>query len=225
MLLPHSGKGLRTIDHCVALACRLVYKTLRMRQPRSFLVFLVAILGPLTINSANGQEEGSARAYKLKIAYIYNFTRYVTWPPQSFSDPHAPFVIGILGSDPFGAAIDALAKSKKVDGRTIVIKRFGNASEYTPCHILFVAGSGMLPIHDESLQLAKNTSVLLIGETSAFTGRGATVSFYDDVNGTIGFNINIDSTKRQNLTFQAPVLKLANVVHDTPTGPAPSPSP
>jgi hypothetical protein len=40
--------------------------------------------------------------YQVKAVFVYNFSRFVEWPPQSFTAPNEPFVIGILGSDPFG---------------------------------------------------------------------------------------------------------------------------
>ena len=167
------------------------------------------------IQSVFAQDEGTSREYKLKVAYLYNFSRYVSWPVYAYTSPQAPFVIGILGNDPFGPTIDSLAKMKKVGDRSVVVKRFRSASEYVPCHILFVSGSTHNLHHDEALQVAAGSATLIVGEATGFAQRGGTVSFFNDPNGTIGFEINIDATKRQFLSFQAPVLKLANIVHDS----------
>src|SRR5208283_2536946 len=64
------------------------------------------------------------REYTIKGAFLYNFGRYVQWPATAFVDDHAPFVIGVLGTDPFGAILDEIASSAKIDGRTVVAKRF-----------------------------------------------------------------------------------------------------
>ncbi|MGB7326477.1 MAG: YfiR family protein [Rubripirellula sp.] len=165
---------------------------------------------------AVAQEQSTSREYKLKVAYLYNFSRYVTWPNHAFESTDDPFVIGILGNDPFGASIDSLARMKKVGGRTVVVKRFRSVREYVPCHILFVSGVIQNTNHEDALDVAEGNATLIIGEASGFAQSGGTVSFFKDPNGTIGFDINIDATRRQLLTFQAPVLKLANIVQDSP---------
>lgn len=177
---------------------------------------LVCALPILCPSPSSAQQLHTSREYKLKVAYLYNFTRYVTWPKEAFESPKSPFVIGILGSDPLGKAIDSVARTKKVGGRTLVVKRFASEGEYTPCHILFVSGAVQNSNHDAALRVAEGKPVLIVGEAQGFAARGGTVSFFDDTNGTVGFEINIDATKRQMITFQAPVLKLANIVHDAP---------
>jgi len=72
--------------------------------------------------------------YELKAAFIYNFMRFIEWPPekqlanrqhQQQSAPHAdktktppPMVIGILGKNPFGNAFDPVL-NKKISERSI----------------------------------------------------------------------------------------------------------
>lgn len=71
--------------------------------------------------------------YELKAAFIYNFMRFIEWPPekqlthrlhQQQTNPNAdettppPMVIGIVGSNPFGDAFEPVL-SKKIDDRTI----------------------------------------------------------------------------------------------------------
>src|SRR5690349_74091 len=44
------------------------------------------------------------REFNIKAQYLYNFTQFIEWPPEAFPYPGAPFVIGIIGEDPFGTA-------------------------------------------------------------------------------------------------------------------------
>ena len=48
--------------------------------------------------------------YSVKAAFVHSFGKYVIWPGAAFAAPTAPFVIGILGTDPFGDAFAALQK-------------------------------------------------------------------------------------------------------------------
>ena len=44
--------------------------------------------------------------YLIKAAYLYHFAMFVDWPDDAFASRNAPIVIGIVGADPFGSAID-----------------------------------------------------------------------------------------------------------------------
>src|SRR2546423_1656645 len=83
-----------------------------------------------------------APEYSLKAAYLFNFTQFVEWPSNSFISPDAPIVIGVLGEDPFGGALDQAIKGKAVHGRSFELRRFKKIGEMRGCHILFVFASG-----------------------------------------------------------------------------------
>ena len=59
------------------------------------------------------------REYRIKAAYLYQFGRYVDWPAKAFSDPKAPFVIGVLDEDPVASNLEQIAQIKKIQDRPI----------------------------------------------------------------------------------------------------------
>ena len=152
--------------------------------------------------------------YKVKVAYIYNFTRYIRWPASAFNGDHAPLVIGVLGENPFGATIDRLAKRKKTQGRQIVVRRYPSPQDYRPCHMLFVGGANGAELRQWAVRSTRGQPVLVIGETKDYASQGADANFFIDVDSTVGFEINIDALRRQNLRVDARLLKLATVVRD-----------
>jgi hypothetical protein len=56
-----------------------------------------------------------ALEYQVKAAFLFNFTKFVTWPATAFKADDAPFVIGIIGDDPFGPYLDELVKGESLD--------------------------------------------------------------------------------------------------------------
>ena len=70
------------------------------------------------------------KEHTVKAVFLYGFGRYVEWPKTAFATPTSPFVIGILGEDMFGGALDEIAKKKTIQGRTIVIKRFATVEDF-----------------------------------------------------------------------------------------------
>ena len=154
--------------------------------------------------------------YDLKVAYVYNFARYFTWPKEAFADARAPFVIGVLGDDPLGRGLDDVARRKTVRGRRIEIRRFKAWKDYKTCQILFVPRTLERDILAEAVKRTRNSTLLLVGETPGFAVQGGTVNFFPGAAGTIGFEINVDAVAQRKLRVDARLLKLAKVVERSP---------
>ena len=156
------------------------------------------------------------KEYTLKAVFLYSFGRYVEWSKDSFATAKSPFVIGILGEDWFGGALDEIAKRRTVQGRTIVVKRFAALDAYKPpCQILFVSRS--LTGEQQAAVIAKMAGkpVFLVGETPGFAERGGTANFVSDED-RIAIEINVDAARRARLRVDARLLSLAKRVGSTP---------
>src|SRR3954469_20942144 len=103
---------------------------------RRFFIFALC-LGML--GGAARAAEIAASEYELKAAFIFNFTQFVDWPTNMFSSSADPIVIGIVGPDPFGPAIDKIVEGESVRGRPLRVERYPRASDIKKCHILFVS--------------------------------------------------------------------------------------
>src|ERR1700734_4210425 len=57
--------------------------------------------------------------YQVKAAFLLNFTKFIDWPPTAFADPQSPLAICILGADPFGRVLDAIAQGETANGRNV----------------------------------------------------------------------------------------------------------
>lgn len=152
--------------------------------------------------------------YKLKVAYLYNFCTYVKWPENaSFEANDSPIVIGVLGKDPFGSALDELAARKTVGSHPIVIKRFVQLNDVQSCHLLFVASTNDAEVRKKiQVQLA-DSPTLLVGENPGYAAQGADVNFFVDADGTIGFEMNAQAIAAKQLMVNARLAKIATIVN------------
>ena len=152
--------------------------------------------------------------YQVKAAILFNFAKFVEWPDAAFPDAAAPIIIGVLGEDPFGSALDA-AKNKTANGRKIQIMRFNNVQEVTACHILFISSSekGRLA---SLLRDLKDFKMLLVGDMEKFAQRGGMINFILQ-NDTIDFEINVDAVKRAGLKINSRLLNMARIVRGIPS--------
>jgi hypothetical protein len=161
-----------------------------------------------------GQTDDSSdanREYAIKAAYLYQFGRYVQWPANAFTSDGSPLVIGVLGTDPFGGVLEEIARTKRIDGRPITLRRFASMAEYTPCHILFISSSVGPEQKAAAIQKAQRSPLLLVGEEPGFAEQGGTINFFLDEN-KVRFEINSEVAKQDQLKISSKLLSLAKIV-------------
>ena len=154
--------------------------------------------------------------YQVKAVFLFNFTQFVAWPPESFADPQAPFVIGVLGRDPFGSALDETVRGETVNGRPLVVQRYQTIDDLKPCQILFIDRSA----RDQSaraLEALEHKGTLTVSEFEATASRDVVIRFLSE-NKKIRLRINVDSARSAGLTISSKLLRPAQVVGTVGTG-------
>ncbi len=149
--------------------------------------------------------------YQVKAAFLYNFGKFVEWPPGTLAD--SSFAICVLGDDPFGPALDQVIEGKSVHGKKLVAHRLGRIEEAGKCHVLFVSSSenGRL---SQVLTSLRGRRVLTVGDTEGFAHRGGIINFRL-VENKVRFEINLDAAERAGLTVSSQLLKLATVIRES----------
>ncbi len=146
--------------------------------------------------------------YQLKAAFIYNFVKFVDWPPQAFTNATAPYVIGVLGDNAFGDDLEHAITNKIINGRKLVFTTFRSAREVTNCQVLFISWSERRHFV-EILSILQGRSILTISENSDnFIVDGGMIEFVMD-DQRVRFLINNDAAKKAGLTISSDLLNLA----------------
>lgn len=154
--------------------------------------------------------------YQVKAVFLFNFTQFVAWPPEAFPDPQAPFVIGVLGRDPFGTALDETVRGETVNGRPLVIQRYGSVGELKPCQILFIDRSARDEV-ERALQTLEHKGTLTVSDFEADSPRDVVIRFLNE-NKKIRLRINVDSARSAGLTISSKLLRPAQVVGSVGSG-------
>jgi hypothetical protein len=160
------------------------------------------------VPGADGAE--AAPEYQVKAVFLFNFTRFVEWPPQAFATPGEPFVIGILGDDPFGARIDDVTRNERIGEHPLVVRRYRHAEEIGDCQMLFIG-------RDESAGFAKvveslnHRAVLIVSEIEGSAEHGAMIQFATE-NSHVRLRINADAARAAGLVISSKLLHLAEIV-------------
>ena len=175
-----------------------------------FLVCLLAFLAGLALPACGRAAESVAGEYEIKAAFLYNFALFVEWPATAAPDSPDVFVIGVLGTDPFGRILDEIAATKTVGNKRIVIRRFATLDDYTPCHILFVGVSERART-EAVIEKLGDEPVLLVSEIGQFAQAGGTVNLVVDDN-KVRFEISQTAAEHAGLKISSKLLRLARLV-------------
>jgi len=170
------------------------------------LIGLVLAFG-FTADVCRGQEP--APEYAVKAAFIYNFTQFITWPADAFTSADAPFIVAIVGNDPFKGAMDRAMEGKSAGGRPITVKHFASADQIGPCHLLFVPAE-MDDSLSQIMDKTHNHPVLTVGESDRFSPAGGGMRFYIE-DGKVRFEIDPDVIDAARLKVSAKLMKLARI--------------
>jgi hypothetical protein len=150
----------------------------------------------------------ASREAAIKAVFLFNFTQFAEWPPQTFSNAAAPFIIGILGEDPFGSSLDETIEGEKVNGHKLVIQRFKDAKEIKGCHLLFINLKDV--DYRELLSSLAGHNILTVSDNRNFMRQGGMVRFSTE-NNKIKLEINTEAAKQEGLVISSKLLRIATI--------------
>lgn len=132
--------------------------------------------------------------YEIKATFIYNFIKFTEWPAAELGDTDDPFVIGVVGKDPFGTALEKTVEGEKVHNRAIAIRRFARMdSAAIQSHVLFISASETYNL-PAILKGIEGQAVLSVSDMQNFAERGGVINLKTDRD-KIVFEVNLDAPK------------------------------
>lgn len=159
---------------------------------------------------ADAWPAAAASEYQVKAAYLFNFGQFVEWPAAVFASPGAPFVIGILGDDPFGGILDAVVRGESLGGRPLAVRRFRTPEEITDCNILFIARSET-PRLEQILEALRGRHILTVTDVTGAESRTAIIVLLTE-NNRVRMRINIAEARANELVISSKLLRPAEIV-------------
>ena len=186
------------------------------RYKHSLLLIQSIIFACLIVFTINA--EASSADYKLKAAYIYQFTKFAQWPDFSFDNNTSPIVICVLGDNPFNKTLDSFS-SRSSQGRSLKVRYLAKLEDFSDCHIVFVSKS--LKKHlDNILIKLKNHSVLSVSDIEGFAMGGGIIGFIKKKR-RVGIEINVNMSKSSGVKLSSKLLEVSTLVQGSNVEEAP----
>lgn len=168
----------------------------------------LSLLGALALAlSALSAEAQASREYDLKAVFLFNFAQFTEWPPTAFTGENSPLIIGIVGKDPFGAALEDTVRGEKVQGRPLEVQHYARADQINTCHILFISASETRRM-EEIVNSLRGKPVLTVADADGPATKGVMVRFVVE-NNKVHFRINQEAARAANLTLSSRLLRVA----------------
>jgi uncharacterized protein DUF4154 len=142
----------------------------------------------------------------VEAAYLYQFGRYVEWPPDLMKASKT-FDICVLGMDPLGEVLGEIVAGKAITGKQVAAKRIIGLDESADCRILFVSSSENARV-PEILKALEGTRTLTVGRGADFTRRGGMIGFTSDER-RVRFVVNLAAADAAKLMLSSQLLRVA----------------
>jgi len=139
---------------------------------------------------------------KIKVAYIYNFTKFITWPRHS---SHT-FNICISRNNSFATLFKTL-ESKTALGMPIKLHKIGHFDHPKNCHIIFFDPL----LNNGFITSVYNSGTLIVSENTTANRNEGMINFIVR-NGKVKLQINNTYAKQAGLEISAKLLEIAQLV-------------
>lgn len=148
----------------------------------------------------------AANAAAVKVAFLYNFFKFITWPQAA--TPDNSYELCFMGANDLEAQLSAL-EGKSLNNKPLNLHRNVQGKALGNCHMVFI-GSAAIPANE--LNALKGLPVVTVSDKPNFIDQGGIIGLVQDDN-HIGFEINLEQANADKLYISAQLLKLARSVH------------
>lgn len=149
--------------------------------------------------------DGTPREHALKAAFLFNFLRFVEWPPDARPAP----VICIAQAGEAADAIGQALTGKRVDGQEVRVRAL-SSPDAVGCAIVLVPAAAGAAWPAVKAQVGCRP-VLTVGESAGFLEDGGAVALLADAN-RLRFDVNRNAAACSGLRLSSRLLSLARTV-------------
>ena len=146
---------------------------------------------------------------KVKVAYVYNFPKFIEWPDAGREGVGSPIRICTVGSGSVVVGLDGLAR-RDVGGRPIQVEHVDDPGVQPPCHVLFIARSEEARLQP-LLERLQRAPVLTVSDIPGFARSGGMIGFFAE-DDRVRIEISQRAVRQSGLRVSAKVLEIARVV-------------
>ena len=147
---------------------------------------------------------------QVKAMFVYNFLKFVSWPPDTSLAPTEPFVVLIIGEGPTADATERFLTSKSIGVRPLLVLRNQSDQSLVGARAAFVAEPDAKKLH-RVLHAAAVAGVLTIGEGESFTTYGGVIGLIVE-DRKVRFDVDTSAAQTAGLRVSSKLLTLTRTI-------------
>jgi hypothetical protein len=161
--------------------------------------------------SAGAQSNPPGNEANVKAVFLFNFSKYVTWPPIALGERSPGDVrICVTSNDSFFALLKTAVQGEDIDGKPLVPIALEGLDDARTCQIIYV-GDAQSADAKAWLGAVRGMQVLTVADGAL--NDDTVITFVRDSN-RIRFDINRAAASRRSLNISSKLLRLARQVRD-----------
>lgn len=142
---------------------------------------------------------------KIKVAYLYNFFRYLYWPAENDTLSGSQWRLCVVGNNTLSKMIDSI-EGKVVRERKIEVLHHPVFNKKADCHVSFYTPG----VHDHFKTLIGIDNSVTVSDMDGFSQMGGAISFITQDN-KVRIVINMSGLERTGVRPSAKLLEIAIV--------------
>lgn len=164
---------------------------------------------PSTAASSSPIEAERALERRVKAAFLYRFTEFVTWPEAAFARADAPFTIVVIGREAHVEELRQTTAGRTVQGRPVEVRRLVEGEAMPAAQLLFITEPERSRLREWVRAAPRHA--LLVSESDGALDLGSVINFII-VDGRVRFEISLDSAEKRGLRMSSRLLAVAQIV-------------
>lgn len=150
-----------------------------------------------------------ASEYQVKITLLAKLPSFVEWPATNpGSGSGTPFLLGVVGRNPFGDELELYFLDHKIKGRAVLVRYFNKPQDIGPCDLLFVCSSERTNL-PSILARTRKQPTLTVGDSEGFAKEGVMINLMKNGD-RLAFEANLQAVREAGLVLSKtflPVIK------------------
>ncbi|MCK4843100.1 MAG: YfiR family protein [Methylococcales bacterium] len=144
------------------------------------------------------------------MAFLYNFSSYVSWPDSSFQSDQSEFTICLNTNQKLTELLSLTVVDEQINNRAFKVIKLTNFKNIENCYIVYISAS---EYHTLATKLLKNTKlpILFVSDKKDFAILGGMIEIRQD-DQHLKLLINLKRVEQSGLKIKSTLLNLATIV-------------
>ncbi len=170
---------------------------------RRYFLHKAVLISLILISLFNLNAKAQTQVEDAYALFIYNIAKYSSWPVES-----QDFVIGVMGNNAVANALGNLSKSKKINGKQMIVETYSATEKIKTPNILFV-GDSKSRFLKLIFEKTAGQPIMIITEKNKTSLSDVCVSFNVDSGNRLKFLVNDGALTQRKLKMAQSLKKMA----------------